>query len=242
MGIESQPRTYEPVKLRFKLARPVCQMDRRTGQTVPRDQATQTLVVLDAEMELRELRQSFEVLGKIEKREFDEKKLECKAKAALAAGLPRRVVLDFFKLTEITVEPDSPELGAWEAGSTLDGIHAPHLEEQAKAGNEAAKAWRAAIDEACNGIRNGFEYNRSKVKDAIMFVERCHRAANNGMMQTWCEEKLGRIRGDLTKLATYKNQSHPNALRTANDIAGLLRSWPVVNSWHETPPRRPAHN
>jgi len=238
MGIESQPRTYEPIRISFRPASVVSQTDRWTRQLVPRDRQTETHIILGAELELRGLKQGFEALGKIVQKGFDEKRLEAKVKAALVVGLPKRVVIDLFKLTELTVEPGSAELDEWEADSNLDDIHITRLEEQAKAGNAATNAWRAAIDEACEGLRAGYEYHRDKIRDAIAFIELCNRSANNGMMSMWCEEKMARIRSDLGKLATYKNVRHPNAIRTAGDIAGLLRSWPVVNSWHEHPPRR----
>jgi hypothetical protein len=206
---------------------------------VPSEKASETHVMLEVEMELRGLSQGFEVLGRIRQKDFDEKRLEAKVKAALVSGLPKRIVVDFFKLTEIMVSPDDPELDVDEATSTVDDIHAPHLEEQAKAGNGAAKEWNAAIADVCEGLRGGYEFNHSKVQDGFMFIEWCHRAANNGTMQMWCEEKLGRIRSDMARLAKYKSSRHPNAVRTTEDIQGLLCSWPVVNSWHHPPPRRP---
>jgi hypothetical protein len=233
-------RTYEPVRIKFGQAREIFQKDCLSGRTIDRDEATETIILLGATLDLRGLSQGFEVRGIIEQKSYDKEKLAAKVRAAVVAGLPKRAVIHFFRPTEIVVTPENPELDAWEKESQLDDLNAPCMEEQAKAGNAAEKEWREAIDEIVEGLGEGYDFNRGKIQDAMTFFERCHGAANNGTNGGWCEEKLGDIRRDIAKLAEYKSRLHPNAIRRAREVQSRLRTWPVVNSWHTRPPRRPA--
>ena len=126
------------------------------------------------------------------------------------------------------------------ADSQLDDLHAPCLEEPAKAGNAAQKEWSQAIDEIVEGLGEGYDFNRGKIQDAMTFFERSHSAPNNGTNGSWCQEKLSDIRRDMAKLAEYKSCWHPNAFRRSQEVQSRLRTWPVVNSWRTQPPRRSA--
>ncbi len=231
--------TFESAKIKFGHDREVCQIDRWTRAIIPTEQATETVVLLSATLEFRGLTQGFDVIGTIHQKNFSASHLSAKVRAALVEGLPKRVVYTFFSVAELTVKTESPELEASEAATKLDCIIAPTLEEQAKAGNEATKYWKQALREMQDGLRDGYGYNRGKIQDGLMFLERCHRAANNGIMEGWCEEKLAYIRSGLADLSRRKNPNHPGFTSTASSICGWLQSCPVVNSWHEVPPRLP---
>jgi hypothetical protein len=164
-------RTYEPVKIKFGQVREIFQKDRLSGKIIDRDEASETIIILGATLDLRGLSQGFEVQGSIRQKLFDTEKLAAKVRAAIVAGLPKRAVIDFFRPTEIVVTPENPELDAWEAESQLDDLHAPCLEEQAKAGNAAEKEWSQAIDEIVEGLGKGYDFNRGKIQDAMTFFE-----------------------------------------------------------------------
>ena len=240
MGTTATTRTFESVKLKFLGCLDVSQTDSWTGETIPREKATETLIAMEAELEFRGLTQGFNVRGKIREKGFAIDRLEAKIKRALVVGMPKGIVSDFFRPTEITVKSEDANLDAPESEAQMDEIHAARLEEQAKMGNEASDSWKAAIEDMIDGLKDGYEFNRKKVRDGMMVMEWSHRAANNWMMQSWCDEKISRIRDNLGKLAKYKSCSHPNAIRTAQEIQRLLRDWPVVNSWRDQPPRRPS--
>lgn len=75
-----------------------------------------------------------------------------------------------------------------------------------------------------DGLRAGFQDNRDKIGNGMLFFRMCHQAANNGMMQNWREEKLGGIESGLTDLASRKNSDHANYTRTVANIQSWLAS------------------
>ncbi len=237
MSTEGTPRTFEPVKISFDRAREIFQVDKWTRERVPEDKVTETVIILDATLKFRGLSQEFLIEGRIRAKRFDLPRLEAKVRAAVVAGLPNRIVWDFFRPADVVVTPEGPEMEDYEGDSQIDSVIAPRLEEQAKLGNAAVEGWKAALQEIEDGLQGGYEYNRRQIQAGMMFFDWCHRAANNGMMYSWCEEKLARIRSGLADLARRKNTNHPNYTSTVDNICGWLRSWPVVNSWHENPPR-----
>jgi hypothetical protein len=232
-------RTFEPVKIEFGNRHEVRQTDYWKREVLPEDKVTETQIILEAALEFRGLKQGFQVLGKIEVKGFDIDELESKVKAKVVADLPNRIVLDFFRTTEVTVKPKDTGLNDSKAESKIDDINAPFLEEQAKAGNEAAKELETAIQEINDGFRDGFQYNERRIRGALVFMTSCNRAANYGFLNDWCEDKLSRIQSGIENLAKRKNANHPVYIQTASEICGYLSSWPSVTSWREQPPRRP---
>ena len=148
-------RTYEPVRIKFGQAREIFRRDLLSGEFFDRNEATDTIILLGATLDRRGLSQGFEVQGSIQQKLFDKEKLAVKVRAAVVAGLPERAVIDLFRPTEIVVTPESPELDLWEADSQLDDLHAPCLEEQAKAGNAAQKERSQAIERNSGGPGGG---------------------------------------------------------------------------------------
>jgi hypothetical protein len=230
------PLKLEPVRIRFQLESEILQFDRWSGQIVARDKATETLVEIGATLEFRNLTQGFVVVGRIEEKGFNVQKLGAMVRAAVVAGLPKRLLWDFWRRAEVLVKVGGPELPAFEGESQIDDVVAPSLEAQAKLGSEATREWRAAIERMIEGLSGGFQYNRHEIMDGLLYLEWCHRSANNGLMGGWCEEKLGRIRSGLSDLASRKNPNHPKYRSIAENLRGWLRTWPVVNSWHQQPP------
>jgi hypothetical protein len=228
-------RTYEPVKLRFGHYREVFQRDRYSGESVYGDKATETHILLDVDINIRVLEQGVEVEGIIEGKDFDKDKLAAKVRAALVAGLPKRCVYDLYRLHEIRVRKDDPELPEAEAESTVDDLVAPEFEEQARAGNQAIADLELAIEDITDGLK--FD-ERRRVQNGLMFLESFHQANNCGHMFAWCQEKLSGIRRGISDLGTRKNTSHPNYVRTYENVTGWVRSWPKYNRWAQQPPKR----
>lgn len=143
----------------------------------------------------------------------------------------RQVLEIFWKFTRATGRPHPDLLAA--AGNYVGLLTA-----MGDTKNEIILK-KEVLAEMRDGLWNGCESNRNKIREGMMFLEWCQQTANNGMMHAWCEEKLAYIRTGFTDLDRRKNSNHPNYLRNVENIRGWLMSWPVVNSWHEAPPRRP---
>jgi hypothetical protein len=230
--------THGKVGVKFHASHEVSQTDRYTGRVIDRDKQTETHVNFVAEVELRGIAQGFVVSGFTVQRGCDTEKLAGKLRAAVIAGLPNGVALDLFRPTEISVKPDAPELDVYEAESAIDSRICDAFERQGRVGNEAVKQWQKSIQEMKTGLDDGYHYHRSEIRDAFMFFERCNSASWQGMMYSWCEEKLGRIRSGFTTLDKRKNPNHRGYREIVGNINGCLSSWPVVNVWHEHPPHR----
>jgi hypothetical protein len=228
-------RKFEAVKLQFGEHREIFQTDKYTGETIYPEKATQTHIYLEAEVTIRGLEQGFQVEGIIREKKYDPEKLARKVKAALVNELPNRCVHDLFMIAEIWVKPDDPELDAWEAETKMDDMMAAKFEEQAKAGNQAIADLELAIED----ITEGLKYDeRRRVQNGLSFLESFNQANNCGHMYAWCQEKLSGIRRGISDLATRKNTSHPNYVRTYENVTGWVRSWPKYNRWAQHPPRR----
>ena len=230
-------KSFEPVKIKFERSREVSQFNQFTGESVDRDKATETWIILDAVLEFRGFRQRFEVLGKIEQRGFDKDKLWRKVKAAVSTGLRSRVVWDFYALPEVPVKADDPELDADEAEGELDDIIATRLEEQAKNNDEAMKEWKAAIDEMTRYLSDGPKYHIRELREAFGFVESCTQVSRQGQMYGWHQEKLARVRRALDDIARRIDTNHAGFRASVEDIR-VIYSWPVTNAFQRQPPRR----
>ena len=193
---------------------------------------------MEVRLTIRGLTQGFRVQGIVKQGGVEEETLAAQLKATIVGGLPNSMIVDCFRIQNIHIHPKSPGSSAVEAESEVDELIAARLFEQAKTGNAAELQWRIALKQFGDGLHDGFTYNRRKIKDAMLYLEACHAAANNGTTHGWCEEKLAYIRAGLAELSRRIDVNHPTYLKIVNDIRGYLAHWPVVNSWHEEPPRR----
>jgi hypothetical protein len=226
----------EPVRLSFGHYGPLDQRDGRTGDRILSDRASETWGIMNVTLDFRGMSQDFLVEGKIREKGFPSEKLERKLKASVVSGVPQRKVWDLFRITEFWITPQSSEFDGGSAECIADGILATRLEEQMKHGTRAMNAWASAVACMKEGLQDGYEFNQRNVWDAFSSIESFHRAANNGMMHSWCEEKLSLIRSGLKELDKKKNRSHPNYMTTIARISGYLSAWPINNSWISVPP------